>query len=95
VQAPGANVITDFTMVIYCHSTVLLLFGVIKQYYCGNYHRVTVNYLGKKFANIGLGGKLKYRGNLLCCSNLPWYVNPGKCKHCGIFITLAQGVDVI
>jgi hypothetical protein len=57
---------------------------------------VAVTYHGKKFPNIGLGGKLKYRGNLpFYRSNLPWYVNPGKCKYCGIFITLAQGVDVI
>ena len=51
---PGANVIKLFTAVIYCHSIVTPLFIVIKLYYLGNYHGMTVNYHGiKLFYNIG------------------------------------------
>ena len=54
VQAPGANVIKLFTMVIYCHSMVIPSFCVIKLYYLGNYHGMAVNYHGiKLFYNIG------------------------------------------
>jgi hypothetical protein len=40
-------------MVIYCHSTVILSFCVIKLYYLGNYCGMAVNYHGKEFYNIG------------------------------------------
>ena len=48
VQAPGANVIKLFTMVIYCHSMVIPSFCVIKLYYLGNYNGMAVNYHGIK-----------------------------------------------
>ena len=35
--SPGVNVIKLFTAVIYCHSTVIPSFCVIKWYYYGNY----------------------------------------------------------
>jgi len=54
---PGANVIKLFTAVIYHHSMVILSFCVIKHYYYGKYHRMAVNYRGKKFYNIGPGRK--------------------------------------
>jgi hypothetical protein len=41
-----ANVIKHFTMVIYCHSAVILSFSVIKLYYLGNYVGMAVNYRG-------------------------------------------------
>jgi hypothetical protein len=51
---PGANVIKQNTTVIYCHSMVIPSFCVIKLYYLGNYHGMTVNYHGiKLFYNIG------------------------------------------
>ncbi len=61
---------------------------------------MAVNYHGKKFANIGLGAYLNtvviycgaaaiYHG-MLTLENVSTAVN-----YCGIFITLAQGVDVI
>ena len=51
---PGANVIKLFTMVIYCCSMVMPSFCVIKLYYLGNYHGMTVNYHGiKLFYHIG------------------------------------------
>jgi hypothetical protein len=50
---PGANVIKLFTMVIYRHSMVIVSFCVIKHYYYIKYHRMAVNYCGKKFYNIG------------------------------------------
>ncbi len=40
---PGANVIKLFTAVIYCHSTVIPSFCVIKWYYYGNYHGMLVS----------------------------------------------------
>jgi hypothetical protein len=43
---PGANVIKHFTMVIYCNTTVILSFSVIKLYYLGNYCGMAVNYCG-------------------------------------------------
>ncbi len=53
-KIPGANVITLFTKVIYCHSMVIPSFCVIKLYYLGNYHGMAVNYHGiKLFYNIG------------------------------------------
>jgi hypothetical protein len=54
IQATGPYVIILFTAAIYHLSMVLLSFGVIKQYYYGKYHRVAINYHGKKFYNIGL-----------------------------------------
>jgi hypothetical protein len=68
---PGVNVIKLFTMVIYCHSMVILSFCVIKQHYLGNYHRMAVNYRSiKLFYNIGQKSllkvsNLKYHGNFL------------------------------
>jgi hypothetical protein len=53
------------TMVIYCHSIALMAFCVIKQYYHVNYHRMSVNYHGKMFQNIGPWGSLKNCGNIL------------------------------
>jgi hypothetical protein len=46
---PGANVIKLFTAVIYRHSMVIPSFCVIKHYYYGRYHRMAINYRGKKF----------------------------------------------
>ncbi len=40
----GANVINVFTLVIYCHSIVILSFFVKELYYLGNYHRMAVNF---------------------------------------------------
>ncbi len=48
-ETPRENVIKLYTMLIYCHSMVLLSFYYIKQYYHGNCHRKVENYLGKKF----------------------------------------------
>jgi hypothetical protein len=54
VLQSGANVIKLFTMVIYSHSMVIPSLCVIKLYYLGNYHGMTVNYHGiKLFYNIG------------------------------------------
>jgi hypothetical protein len=51
---PGANVIKLFTVVIYCHSTVILSFCVINLHYLGNYSGMAVNYHGiKLFYKIG------------------------------------------
>jgi hypothetical protein len=47
----GANVIKRFTVVIYCHSMVLLSSCVLKHYYYGKYHRMAVNCHDKKFHN--------------------------------------------
>ncbi len=41
----GANVIKLLTTVIYRHSMAILSFCVIKPYYRGNYHGITINYL--------------------------------------------------
>ncbi len=68
---PGANVISLFTMVIYSHSMVIPSLCLIKLYYLGNYHGMTVNYHGiKLFYNIGQKcllsvSNLKYHGNFL------------------------------
>jgi hypothetical protein len=67
-MAPGANVIKLFTVVIFCHSMVMLPFCVVKQYN----HKMAVNYQGKNFITLAHGGKLKHRGNLLL------YFNPRK-----------------
>ncbi len=53
-MTPVANVIKLFNVVFYCHSMVLFSLYVIKQYYCNNYHRIAVNFHGKKFYNIGI-----------------------------------------
>jgi hypothetical protein len=49
----GASVIKLFTAVMYCHSMVIPSSCVIKQYYCGDYPTMEVNYHGKKFYDIG------------------------------------------
>ncbi len=41
---PGANVIKLFTMLIYHHSMVILLFCVIRLYYPDNNSGMAVNY---------------------------------------------------
>ncbi len=43
-MTPGANIIKHFTMVIYCHSMVILSFSVIKLYHLGNYYGIAVTY---------------------------------------------------
>jgi hypothetical protein len=43
----------------------LLPFSVIEQYFYGNYHRMALNYSGKYFITLALGGKIKYISNLL------------------------------
>ncbi len=68
-----------FTTVIYCHFIALVSFCAINKYFSSNYHRMGVYYHGKKFCNIGHGGKLKY--NL----NLPWNSNHRKCRYCSKF----------
>ncbi len=42
--APGTNVIKPITVVIYCHSMVILLLCATKLYYLGNYHGMAINY---------------------------------------------------
>jgi hypothetical protein len=51
-------------MVIYHHCMVLLSSCVIKRYH-GKYHRIAVNTVIKSFITLALGGKHKYRDNLL------------------------------
>ncbi len=76
VQAPGAKVIKLFSMLIYCHSMVLLSFCVIKQNYHGNHNRMVLNYHSRKFYKIGsVVANIKYRGNLL------HYFNLKNCKY--------------
>ncbi len=41
---PGPNVIKLFSVVSYRHSMVIPSFCVIKLYYLGNYHGMTVNF---------------------------------------------------
>jgi hypothetical protein len=41
--APGANVL-NFTVVVYCHSMVILSMSVIKLYYLSNYCGMAVNH---------------------------------------------------
>jgi hypothetical protein len=48
----GANVSKLFAAVIYNRFMALLIFYVKKQHDCNNYHRMAVNYHGKKFYNI-------------------------------------------
>jgi hypothetical protein len=78
-----------FTIVVYCHSMVLLEFFVVKQYYSCNFHRMAVNYHDKRFCNIGRWWQASYRGNLL------WHFNHIKWKYVvnynGICITLPTG----
>jgi hypothetical protein len=75
---PGANVINLFTTVIYCHSMAILSFFVAKHYYYVKYHRMTVNYPGKKFYNIGPRIQCDKTSLSLIkyCSNLLQYFNP-------------------
>ncbi len=62
-----------FTTIIYRHSMVIPSFCVIKHYYYSKYHRMAVNYHGKKFYKIRPRiqrdktslSLIKYRGNLL------------------------------
>ncbi len=42
--SPGANVINLFTIVLYCHSMVILSFCVMKLIYLGNYHGMALNF---------------------------------------------------
>ncbi len=56
---PGANAIKQFTLVIYCHSILILSFCVVKQHYRGNSHRMAVNFHAKKFKTLADCGKLK------------------------------------
>ncbi len=42
-NSSGANAIKHFTIVIYCHSTVIPSFCVIKWYYYGNYSEMLVS----------------------------------------------------
>jgi hypothetical protein len=52
-------------MVIYHHCMMLLSSCVIKHYNHGKYHRIAVNTVIKSFITLALGGKHKYRDNLL------------------------------
>ncbi len=52
LHQPGANAMKHFTVVIYCHSMVILSFCVIKLYYLGNYCGMAVNYHGISVTNV-------------------------------------------
>ncbi len=66
VLNPGPNVIKLFTAVSYRHSMVIPSFCVIKLYYLGNYHGMTVNYHGiKLFYNIGEKSALSVKLKIL------------------------------
>jgi len=72
VQAPGANVIKHFTLVIYCRSIVIPSLCIIKMHYLGNYCGMAVNYQGMCVTNV-------IKHNLsLNVSNTPRYSNPEK-----------------
>jgi hypothetical protein len=57
---------------------VIPSFCVIKHYYCGKYHRMAVNYHGKKFYNIGHRIQCDKTSLSLIkyCGNLPQYFKP-------------------
>jgi hypothetical protein len=72
-------------MVIYCHSTVILSFCVIKLYYDGHYCEMAVNYQGICETSVIKHNLTKievnYRGisnleklGFYYCSNLPQYL---------------------
>jgi hypothetical protein len=83
--APVANVIKLFTAEIYCRSTVIPSFCVIKYYYYDNYSgmlvpNTMVSYHGIRKSNY--------------CSKLPWYLyNTGK-KYHGILTQEKGGTTV-
>jgi hypothetical protein len=70
---------------------VLLSLCAIKQYYHGIYHRMAVNYHGKKFFNIGPWWQTKYHGPLQRHFN-PYNYHRNLPRHC--FITMAPSLSV-
>ena len=44
IQAPDDDILKLFTTLIFCHSTVILSFRVMKHYFHGNYWGMAVNY---------------------------------------------------
>jgi hypothetical protein len=75
----------------------ILSFCVIKQYYCGNYHTMAVNYNGKSFYNgftvVNLDATIIYHGNAviyngnLTLENVVTVIN-----YRSNFMTLAPGI---
>jgi hypothetical protein len=78
---PRINVIKHFTVVIYCHSMVILSSCVIKLHYLGNYCGLAVNYDGICETNV-IKQNLTYSESILnleklgfyYCGNLPRYL---------------------
>jgi hypothetical protein len=83
VQPSEANVIKLFTVVIYCHSIVVLSFCVIKFYYLGNYCGMAVNYHWPMEANLNTAVIYHI---ILTLESVATLVN-----YCRIFITSAPG----